>query len=264
MTVLLAGARSADLGPATPTGALLERYHRERDPQVREELTKRFLPLALSLSRRYHSLSEREDLDQVASLALLKALDRFDPTRGSAFSTFAVPTIVGELKRYFRDCGWMVRVPRSLQELAARVDAATEQLTRQLGRPPTVAEIARSCETTSESVLEGHAAASAHFPDSLDTPLRDATEAMTRIDTIPSEDAGYVRAEHAADLDRLLAGLPAREAAILRMRFHEDMTQAQIAERVGLSQMHVSRLIRNAIDELGRSVHPPVGSAEPR
>src|SRR3954465_12842594 len=133
MTVLLAGARSADFGPATRTDVLFGRYPREREPWVRDELTTRFLPLALSLSRRYHSLSEREDLDQVASLALLKPLDRFDPARGIAFSTFAVPTIVGELKRYFRDCGWTVRVPRSLQELAARVDAATHPLTRNPG-----------------------------------------------------------------------------------------------------------------------------------
>jgi RNA polymerase sigma-B factor len=243
------------------TDALFERYQREREPWVRDELTRRFLPLALSLSRRYHSLREREDLDQVASLALLKALDRFDPTREIAFSTFAVPTIVGELKRYFRDCGWVVRVPRSLQELTARIDACAEQLTRELGRPPTIAQIAERCETTTESVLEAYAAGSAHFPDSLDTPLRDASEPMTRVDTIASEDSGYVRAEHAADLDRLLATLPAREAAILRLRFHDDMTQAQIAERVGLSQMHVSRLIRTAIDELGQTVAPAVPAA---
>jgi RNA polymerase sigma-B factor len=254
MTVWLARARSADLAAATPTVALLERYHHRREREVRDELATRFLPLALSLSRRYHNASQREDLDQVAALALLKALDRFDPTRGIAFSTFAVPTIVGELKRYFRDCGWVVRVPRSLQELTARLDTATERLARELGRLPTVAELAESCETTTEDVLEARAAASAHFPDSLDTPIRDGAESMTRIDRIPSEDGGYVRVECAADLDRLLATLPAREAAILRLRFHGDLTQAQIGEHVGLSQMQVSRLIRKAIDALSRSV----------
>ena len=231
MTALLAGARSADFGPATPTVALLERYHLEREPRVRDELATRLLPLALSLSRRYHSARDREDLDQVASLALLKALDRFDPTRGIAFSTFAVPTIVGELKRYFRDLGWTVRVPRSLQELTARIDGATEQLTRERGRPPTIAELAERCETTTESVLEAHAAASAHFPESLDAPIRDTdAESMTRIDTIPGDDPGYLRAELAADLDRLLATLPAREAEILRLRFNQDLTQAEVAE----------------------------------
>jgi RNA polymerase sigma-B factor len=252
MTALLAGARSADLGPVTPTDVLLERYHAEREQWVRDELANRFLPLALSLSRRYHSSKDREDLDQVASLALLKSLERFDPARGIAFSTFAVPTIVGELKRYFRDCGWMVRVPRSLKELSARVDAAIVQLTLQHGRPPTVAELAEYCETTTESVLEARAASSAHFPDSLDTPLDDAAESMTRVDTIPDAEPGYTRAEQAADLDRMLARLPAREAAILRFRFREDLTQAEIAERVGVSQMQVSRLIRQAIDELRR------------
>jgi RNA polymerase sigma-B factor len=250
MTVSLSGARSADLG----TAALLERYHAEREPWVRDELATRFLPLALSLSRRYHTPKDREDLDQVASLALLKALERFDPARGIAFSTFAVPTIAGELKRYFRDCGWMVRVPRSLKELSARVDVAIEQLTRQLGRPPTVAELAEHCETTAENVLEARAASSAHFPDSLDTPIDDVAEAATRIDTIAAAEPGYARAEHAADLDRMLAELPARQAAILRFRFQEDLTQAEIAERVGVSQMQVSRLIRQAIDELRRRV----------
>ena len=185
----------------------------------------------------------------MASLGLLKAIDRFDPSRGIAFTSFAVPTIVGELKRYFRDLGWSVRVPRSLKELAARVTSATDGLTRELGRPPTVTEIAERCETTSEMVLEARALTTAHRAASLDVPV-DGEQTSTRLETVPFEDDGFGRAERAADLDRLLSRLPPREQRLLRLRFFDDLTQREIAERLDLSQMHVSRLIRTAIDEL--------------
>ena len=220
----------------------------------------RYLPLALHLSRRYSTAEERDDLEQVASLGLLKAIDRFDPARGIAFTSFAVPTIVGELKRYFRDLGWSVRVPRSLKELAARVNSAADQLMRELGRPPTVAEIAQRCETTGELVLEARALASAHRAASLDVPVDDE-HASTRLETVAFEDDGFGRAERTADLDRLLALLPPREQRLLRLRFFEDLTQREIADRLGLSQMHVSRLIKLAIAALGELANEPLTEA---
>jgi RNA polymerase sigma-B factor len=237
--------------------ALLERYHRDREPADRDALVERFLPLALHLSRKYHASGEREDLEQVASIGLLKALDRFDPSRGIAFSSFAVPTILGELKRYFRDLGWSVHVPRSLKELAQQLDGATDVLTRRLGRAPTPAELAEHCETTTERVMEAHAVATAHRADSLDAPVTDGHDRLARVQTLAQDEAGFAQAERTADLDRLLAALPQREQLILRLRFREDLTQREIADRVGLSQMHVSRLIRAAIDQLNQMTRTP-------
>src|SRR4051794_30238935 len=152
--------------------ALLERYRLDRDPGDREALVERFLPLAHHLARRYGNGSEREDLEQVAALGLVKALDRYDPSREIAFTSFAVPTILGELKRYFRDLGWSVRVPRALQELAASVEVAVEELTQELGSTPTTSQIAGRCGASVEHVLEARALGSAHFADSLDRPQR--------------------------------------------------------------------------------------------
>jgi RNA polymerase sigma-B factor len=185
----------------------------------------------------------------VACLGLLKALDRYDPGRGIAFTTFAVPTILGELKRHFRDRGWAVHVPRSVQELAARVDAATEALTSELGRSPTADEIAERCETTAEQVLETFAARTAHRPDSLDRPLLDG-DGDTFASAVGRDDDGFERAERAIDLSLLLAQLSTREQLVLRLRFEHDLVQRDIAERVGLSQMHVSRILRQAIATL--------------
>jgi RNA polymerase sigma-B factor len=231
--------------------ALLERYFQGRDPKDRDALAERYLPLARHLSRKYFAAGEHADLEQVAALGLLKAIDRFDPTRGIAFTSFAVPTIIGELKRYFRDQGWSVRVPRSLKELAAKVEAATESLLEEAGRAPTVEELARRCETTVEAVLEARQLRSAHRAASLDAPVAGDTERRL-VETLAVDDRGYERVEDGADLDRLLAYLPEREQTILRLRFREDMTQREIAARVGLSQMQVSRLINRSIAELGR------------
>jgi RNA polymerase sigma-B factor len=230
---------------------LLGRYFRERDPRDREALVQRYLPLARHLSRRYFTAGEGEDLEQVASLGLLKALDRYDPTRGIAFTSFAVPTIVGELKRYFRDYGWSIRVPRSLKELAVKVEAATEQALAESGYPPTVKELARRFDTDTESILEARQLKTAHRAGSLDVPLADDRD-LTLIETIATDDDGYQHVEDTADLDRLLAVLPDRERTILRLRFQEDMTQREISQRVGLSQMHVSRLISSSIAELSQ------------
>jgi RNA polymerase sigma-B factor len=245
--------------PRNDDAALLARFFRERDPSDREAIAERYLPLARHLSRRYFAAGERDDLEQVASLGLLKAIDRFDPTLGIAFTSFAVPTICGELKRYFRDRGWSVRVPRSLKELAAKVDAATERALTETGRQPTVNELARKFETTAERILEARQLRSAHRADSLDVPVTHDSD-LDLVETLASHEDGYERAEDAADLDRLLARLPDREQMILRLRFQEDMTQREIAHRVGLSQMQVSRLISSSIAELGQLASQPPGS----
>ena len=230
---------------------LLERYHRDRDRAAREALVARFLPLARQLARRYQRGAEPlDDLTQVASLGLLKAIDRFDPTRSTAFSSFAVPTILGELKRHFRDRGWSVRVPRDLQELAVRVDRVTDDLARSLGRAPTPDEIGSEIGVTVEQVLEAREAAGAYRAGSLDRPRAADAEGDALTDKMGVEDPGVGLAEDAATVERLMDVLTDREREVLRLRFVEDLTQSEIGARVGVSQMHVSRLIRQAIARL--------------
>jgi len=210
----------------------------------------RFLPLARQLARRYQRGGELlDDLNQVASLGLLKAVDRYDPERQTAFSSFAVPTILGELKRHFRDKGWSVRVPRDLQELAVRLEPVSEELNRELGRPPTPAEIAERTGTTVEQVLEAREAAGAYRAVSLDRPREDDEEEGAGI-VLGIEDPGFGVAEDSATVERLMRVLNDREREVLRLRFAEDLTQAEIGQRVGVSQMHVSRIIRQAIARL--------------
>jgi RNA polymerase sigma-B factor len=228
---------------------LLERYHRDGDAAAREELVERFLPLARQLARRYQRGGEPlDDLVQVASLGLLKAIDRFEPDRPTAFSSFAVPTILGELKRHFRDRGWSVRVPRDLQEMTVRVDRTAEELASQLGRAPTPAEIAEHIGTTTEQVLEAREAAGAYRAVSLDRPREDDEDDGS--EWMGIEDPGFGLAEDAATVERLMSVLTDREREVLRLRFGEDLTQSEIGARVGVSQMHVSRLIRQAIARL--------------
>jgi RNA polymerase sigma-B factor len=230
---------------------LLERYHRHGDPTAREALVARFLPLARQLARRYQRGGEPlDDLVQVASLGLLKAIDRFEPSRDTAFSSFAVPTILGELKRHFRDRGWSVRVPRDLQEMAVRVDRVAEELSRQLGRAPTPAEIGAHIGATTEQVLEAREAAGAYRAISLDRPRDEEDESDGMADTMGVEDPGFGLAEDAATVERLMTVLNDREREVLRLRFAEDLTQSEIGARVGVSQMHVSRLIRQAVARL--------------
>jgi RNA polymerase sigma-B factor len=230
---------------------LLERYHRDGDPAAREALVQRFLPLARQLARRYQRGGEPlDDLVQVASLGLLKAIDRFEPERPTAFSSFAVPTILGELKRHFRDRGWSVRVPRDLQEMAVRVDRVGDELARALGRAPTPMEIAQHVGITVERVLEAREAAGAYRAISLDRPRDDDEDGEGIADSMGVEDPGFGRAEHAATVERLMAVLSDREREVLRLRFEEDLTQSEIGEQVGVSQMHVSRLIRQALARL--------------
>jgi RNA polymerase sigma-B factor len=231
--------------------ALLERAHRG-DAAAREQLVERFLPLARQLARRYQRGGEPlDDLIQVASLGLLKSIDRFDPSRETAFSSFAVPTILGELKRHFRDKGWSVRVPRDLQELAVKIEPIAEQLTRELGRAPTPGEIAQRAGATLEQVLEAREAAGAYRAVSLDRPRDEDDEATDGLaGAFGIEDPGFGVAEDAATVHRLMRVLSDREREVLRLRFEEDLTQAEIGDRVGVSQMHVSRIIRQAITKL--------------
>ena len=235
--------------------ALWERHVELGEPWTRGALVERFLPLARSIARRYENLGEPiEDLNQVASLALINAVDRFDTSRGYAFTSFAVPTIVGELKRHFRDRSWAVRPPRSLQELSLRVDRTTRSLMQQLDRPPTVPEIARALDRDVEHVVEAQRAGVGRSALSLQAP-RGAELGSALEDECGREDDGYHRAESRALLERLMTLLPARDREVMRLRFGADMTQAEISAALGISQMQVSRILRKAIDRLSEIVH---------
>jgi RNA polymerase sigma-B factor len=231
---------------------LLRRYARTRDPLLRDQLFERWMPLARQLTRRYGRSNEPfEDLLQVASIGLVKALQGFDPERGRAFSSYAVPTIMGELKRHFRDRTWSVRMPRSLQELAMRVDGARDRLSSELGRSPSVTELARACDTTEEEVLEALQAGDAYHATSLDAFRSDDDEdGFSLSDALGEDDEGFRLAEHRALLTTVLTALDDRDREILRLRFEEDLTQQEIAKLVGVSQMQVSRLLRRALNVL--------------
>jgi RNA polymerase sigma-B factor len=232
--------------------ALFERYLDRRDPVDREALVERFLPLARQLARRYQRPEEPfDDLLQVASLGLVKAIDRFDLEREVAFSSYAVPTILGEIKRYFRDRTWSVRVPRDLQELALKVDRAVARLSLDLHRSPSVSEIARAVESGEEEVLEALEASGAYRATSLESPRGSDDDAGDTLgDTVGTDEQGFARAEDRATLAQLLRAVTPREREVLRLRFEEDLTQAEIGERIGVSQMQVSRIIRQSLARL--------------
>jgi RNA polymerase sigma-B factor len=230
---------------------LFDRYRRTGDQAVRETIVMRFLPLVRRMARRYGYTSEPfDDLMQVASIGLLKAIERFDPDREIAFASFAVPTISGELKRHFRDRTWSVSVPRGAQERARRVRWAEGELEAALGRAPTTAEIAADLKIGIEEVLDARIAAFARISGSLDSPHGDDPGGQRPVDLYPVEDAGFAAAEDTALLGTLLPSLDNRQREVLRLRFEEDLTQAEIGERIGCSQMHASRLIRGAIARL--------------
>jgi RNA polymerase sigma-B factor len=235
---------------------LLERYYRGRDQTVREELVQRFMPLARRLAARYRGDREPlDDLVQVASLGLVKALDRFDPARGVAFSSYAVPTILGELKRHFRDRGWSVRVPRDLQERIARVDRAITELPGKLGRAPSVNEIADRLEVDPEEVLEAMEAGHAHHAMSLDAQAQtEEGEGIPLTERLGGSDPAFDTVEYGATITDALESLSERDRTVLHLRFIEDMTQTEIADRVGVSQMHVSRILRSAVEQLRAEV----------
>jgi RNA polymerase sigma-B factor len=234
---------------------LLERYHASGDIAARQQLIERFLPLARKLVRNFERPGESsDDLMQVASLGLVKAVDRFELDRGTAFSSFAVPTIVGELKRYLRDAGWDVHVPRSIQERALQVNHVLSELSRRLGRSPSPAEVAQATGLSHEDVLEAMEAAMAYDSLSLETPAGDEPDAVPYSERIAVEESGYELAEYSATLGPRLRALPERDRLVLRLRFVEDLTQSEIADRIGVSQMHVSRLIRAALERLRHDV----------
>ena len=237
---------------------LFERYLDKRDPLDRELLVERFLPLARQLARRYERPEEPfDDLFQVACLGLVKAIDRFDLTRDVAFSSYAVPTILGEIKRYFRDRTWAVRVPRDLQELALRVDRAVTELSTDLHRQPTIGELAAALALDEERVLEALEASAAYRTTSLSLPRSNEDEAGETLgDTVGTAEVGFGLAEHRATLDRLLQGVSEREREVLRLRFEQDLTQAEIGELIGVSQMQVSRIIRQSLARLRGIAEP--------
>jgi RNA polymerase sigma-B factor len=234
-------------------GLLFERYHHTGDPLAREELIERCLPLARSLAGRYARAGESlDDLVQVANVGLIKAVDRFDPTRGIAFSSFAVPSILGELKRHFRDHGWAARVPRPLQERVLKVNQCRDRLASELGRPPKPKEVAGSAGLSVEEVLEALEAGAAFDTMSLDAPLSrgDDDGGATYADSVGEIDSRLEMVEYRSVVSATIRALPPRERQVLLLRFCEDMTQSEIAGRVGISQMHVSRLIRRSLERL--------------
>lgn len=222
------------------------------DRRARDELIERWLPLARSVARRYQrSDVPLDDLEQVASFALVKAVDRFDPAQGNAFSSYAVPTIVGELKRYFRDHGWAVRPPRGLQELTLRVESTITRLTTQLDRPPILRELAAATDNTQQEILDALQARSSRDTLSLQAPQGGGHDPQTALqDMLGDRDGGYARAEMRVFLDNVMIVLPGRTREILRLRFEEDLTQGEIGELFNISQMQISRIIRQALARL--------------
>jgi RNA polymerase sigma-B factor len=255
-TAIRPGAENAD------DGELIRRY-REGDESAREALVERYLPLARRLARRYkYSGEELEDLYQVASLALLKALERFDPERGSDFASYAVPTVLGEIKRHFRDHTWAVHVPRDLQERTVKVSSAIEELGKALGRPPSSRELAERLEMDIEEIVEALGATTAYDALSLEAEPSEASETTTLGDSIGQVDPGFELVEYGAAIAGALDEMPERERVVLHLRFVEDLTQTQIAERIGVSQMQVSRLIRRAVSRLQDSARESAAEDE--
>jgi len=242
------GRPLADMGERE----LLVRMRDHADALAREELITRYLPLVKSLARRFASRGQSvEDLIQVGSIGLIKAIDRFDLERGVELSTYATPTILGEIKRYFRDKGWAVKVPRALQDLHVRLNKIIEQLTVELHRSPTIAELAQAAGVTEEEVVEALESGRAYSSVSIYTAgTNDDDESLELLDCLGAEEEAYEVFEQRRVLAPAMERLDPRERLILHLRFFEGMTQTQVAARIGISQMHVSRLIRKSIDNL--------------
>lgn len=236
------------------TEELFRLWKQTRDPRVRDELVFRHMDLAKALARRFMGRGEPlEDLIQVALYGLINAVDRYDPDRGTKFTTFAIPTILGELKRHFRDAAWTMHLPRGLQELNQRAYKLIDALTQQLGRPPTMAELAQELGVSEEQVIEALDAANAYEVMSLEQEL------MTDDDDRPQALAELLAASESEEMERwqkrqlieeAMKVLDERERQIVTMRFYDDLTQTQIAQRLGISQMHVSRLLRRALRKM--------------
>jgi len=244
-------------GATDDVRTLFRRWQDDGEADARETLVRQYMPLARGLARRYGRSSEpHEDLLQVASLGLLKALDRYDADRGHPFASFAVPTILGEMRRYFRDSGWAVHVPRGAQERALKVRDAQERLANRNGRAPTVNQLAEYLELDIEAVIDALQAVHAYDTLSLDAPRPSADgEAVAYGESLGSEDERYELVELDATLASVLGDIPPRERLILHMRFVEDLTQTEIAKRLGISQMQVSRLLRRSLEQLRTLTH---------
>jgi RNA polymerase sigma-B factor len=235
---------------AADDSALLNRYLATNDLVARDELVRNWLPLIRNLARRYSYTSEPlEDLCQVGAMALVKAIERYDPEAGSSFKAYAVPTIVGELRRHFRDTGWAVHIPRSLQERARAVGNALNAQSARLGRSPTIAEIAESSGLSREEVIEGLEVRMAYDAAPLDAPGQSPDDEGLS-GRLGAEDDALERVEDHELLERTMRSLPERERLLLHLRFSEDLSQSEIARRVGVSQMHVSRLLRRAVGRM--------------
>ena len=229
--------------------SLLHRYQSGQDLAARDELVRKYLPLVRNLARRYSYTSEPlDDLCQVGAMALCKAIDRYRPGCGASFKAYAVPTIVGELRRHFRDTAWAIHIPRSLQERARRLGIALNELSSRLGHSPTIAELAAFTGFTREEVIEGLDVRMAYDTAPLETSgSEEDTGLLARLG---ADDAEFEMVENHAVLERTMRTLPERERMLLHLRFSEDLSQSEIAERVGVSQMHVSRLLRKAVERL--------------
>jgi RNA polymerase sigma-B factor len=234
---------------------LLVRYHRNGDLAAREELVERFLPLARDLALRYTYTDEPfDDLFQVASLGLIKAIDRFEPGRGTKFTSYAAPTILGELKRHFRDKGWALHVPRDLQERALAVGRERESLSKRLGRSPSVREVALALGCSVEDVLEASEAAASYETASLDAPVtREEDESASLVDLLGGDDSAYELVDSRDAIASTWRTLPDVERRVVELRFMHDLTQREIGDRIGYSQMHVSRLLRRALTRLEKA-----------
>lgn len=240
---------------------MLHRWRRTGDDRWRARAIEEYMPLAYKLAKRYHRGREPlEDLQQVAFLGLVKAVDRFDPEFGNRFASFAIPTITGELRRHFRDAAWSVHVPRGLQEDMLRVRQATVALTDRLQRDPTVSELSAETGLDAEEIVEALQAGSATEPTSLDGPVggRDGDDdGRTLADALGGLDDGFDLVEHRTTIGPLLKALPRRDREMLLLRFAHDMTQSEIAARMGCSQMHVSRVLRRTLDQLSAQSRRP-------
>ena len=231
---------------------LFVRYQQEGDAEARGELVRRYLPFARKLALRYSYTDEPiDDLTQVASVGLLAAIERFDCTHGAQFTSFATPTILGELKRHFRDKGWTVHVPRDLQERALALSRASERLANSIGRSPSLVELAAAVGCTIEQALEATEAAHSYAPSSLDAPVaHEEEDSATLVDMLGGEDDGFALAESRDVTGRVWRSLTEVERQVVALRFGEGLTQREIGLRIGYSQMHVSRLLRRALKQL--------------
>jgi len=235
---------------------LFVRYAETRDRSIRNELAERHRGLAVSLARRFNGRGEPlDDLVQVAMIALLRAIERFEPERGHSFTTFATPTVLGELRRHFRDHTWALKVPRPIKDLHLRVRPAVSDLRTELGRAPTVAELARHLGCSDDSVVEALEVSAAYRPDSIHAPSAGG-EGLSLEDRLASDGDPLHSFEVVQMVRTLMARLPERERTVLHLRFYDELSQSEIAQRVGLSQMHVSRILRATLERL--SHHPGV------